>query len=99
MKVKLELCLTRTVTLDVVESDLNDLNHLNRQLESPHHENIHSMKIIEVDGRYVGTSLETGSALGISKDQNVVKFHQHVPALLPKLRRNVSSRFSLIYPK
>lgn len=97
MKVTLQLYLTRTVTIDVVDSDLNDLGRLVQQLESPHQENIHSMKIVEVNGRNVGTSLDITSALGVSKDQKAVKFHQHIPALLQRLRRNLNSKFAFIH--
>ncbi len=91
MKVTLQLCLTRTVAIDV-DSNLNDLGHLVQQLESPHQESIHSMKIVEVNGQNVGTSLDTNSALGVSKDQKVARFHQLVPALLQKLRQDLSSK-------
>jgi hypothetical protein len=98
MKVTLELSLTRIVTIDVVDNDLNDLSRLVQQLESQHQENIHSLKIVAVDGRNVGTSLDTGSALGTSKDRKVVRFHQLIPVLLQNLRRILNSKFDFVLP-
>jgi hypothetical protein len=55
MKVKLELLLTRTVTFQVDDSDLDDLSHLVKRIQSPHEENIHAVKIFEVNDRPTGT--------------------------------------------
>lgn len=95
MKVKLELLLTRTVTVDVVEHDLSDVSRLVKQLESANQETIHSMKIVEVNGRRVGTSLDGGSALESNKDQSMIKFRRFAPELLQQLRRNLNSKFGL----
>jgi hypothetical protein len=93
MKVKLELLLTRTVTVQVDDSDLDDLSHLVKRIQSPHEENIHAVKIFEVNDRPIGTSLDSGSALGVSKNQKIAKFHQLVPDLLQRLRRTLNSEF------
>lgn len=97
MKVKLELHLTRTVTINIVESDLDDLGLLVQRLQHPdqENENIRSIKIVEVNGRQVGTSLDPGSALGVSRDQKIVKFRQLIPALLQNLRKGFNSKLPL----
>ena len=86
MEVKLELVLTRTVTVNFVDSDLKDLSHLVQQVQRSDQETIHSMKIVEVDGRRVGTSLDASSALEVNGDQKIAKSRQLVSALLQKLR-------------
>lgn len=93
MQVKLELLLTRTVTIHVVDHDLDDLGHLVQKFQTSDQENVHSMKIVEVNGRLVGTSLDSSNALAIGKDQNVAKLGQLVPALLQRLRKGLNSKF------
>jgi hypothetical protein len=93
MKVKLELLLTRTVAIQVDDSDLDDISHLVKRIQSPHEEDIHAVKIVEINDRPVGTSLDSGSALGISKDQKIARFHQLVPDLLQRLRKTLNSEF------
>ncbi|ERF73897.1 hypothetical protein EPUS_05909 [Endocarpon pusillum Z07020] len=87
MNVKLELLLTRTVSIDVVDSDIDDPTHLAQQLQGQDQEKVQSMKVVEVNGRQVGTSLNPGSALEVGRDQKIIKFHRLIPALLQKLRR------------
>ncbi len=93
MKVKLELLLTRTVTVEVTDSDLDDLNRLVRLVQGTDQDIVHAMKIVEMNGGPVGTSLDSGSALEVSTDQNMVKFRQIVPVLLQKLRKSLNSKF------
>lgn len=69
MEVKLELLLTRTVTVHVADRDIDDQNRLVQLLQTQNEEQIHSVKMIEVNGRHVGTSLDCGSALEVNKDQ------------------------------
>lgn len=97
MKVKLELFLTRTVTVNVVDKDLDDLATRVQQLQNPKQEVI-PMKVIEINGRNVGTSLDVTSALEVSKDQNIVKFRQRVPGLLRGLRKSLNSKFQAPKP-
>jgi len=94
MKVKVELLLTRTVTIDVVESDVNELALLVQQLQRPDqdHEHFRSIKIIEVNGRQVGSSLEPGSALQVSGDKKIAKFRQMIPTLLHSLRQSFKGK-------
>ncbi|KAF7505316.1 hypothetical protein GJ744_001019 [Endocarpon pusillum] len=87
MNVKLELLLTRTVSINVVDSDIDDPTHLAQQLQGQDQEQVQSMKIVEVNGRQVGTSLNPGSALEVGRDQKIIKFHRLIPALLQKLRK------------
>lgn len=94
MKVKLELLLSRTVTVNVSDEDLDDLSHLVKQIQSPHQDNIHSVRIVEANDRNVGTSLDSGSALEVGRDQNIVKFGQLIPGLLQKLRRGLNSKLT-----
>lgn len=94
MKVKLELLLSRTVTVNVSDEDLDDLSRLVKQIQSPHQDNIHSVRIVEANDRNVGTSLDSGSALEVSRDQNIVKFGQLIPGLLQKLRRGLNSKLA-----
>jgi hypothetical protein len=95
MKVKLELLLTRTVTINVVESDVNDLSPVVQQLQRPGQdaEHLRSIKIIEVNGRQVGTSLDPGSALEVSGDLKIAKFRQMIPTLLYSLRESFKSKY------
>ena len=88
MNVKLELLLTRTVSINVVDSDIDDPTHLAQQLQGQDQEQVQSMKIVEVNGRQVGTSLKPGSALEVGRDQKITKFHRLIPALLQKLRKH-----------
>lgn len=88
MKVKLELLLTRTISINVVDSDIDDPIHLAQQLQGENQEQVQSMKIVEVNGRQVGTSLDSGSALEVGRDQKITKFHRLIPALLQKLRKH-----------
>lgn len=94
MNVKLELLLTRTVSIDVVDSDIDDPTHLAQQLQGQGQEQVQSMKIVEVNGRQVGTSLNPGSALGVGSDQKIIKFHRLIPALLQKLRKRPDRKSS-----
>jgi hypothetical protein len=97
MKVKVELLLTRTITINVVENDVNDLAPLVQQLQRPGQEGEHfrSIKIIEVNGRQVGSSLEPGSALQVSSDKKIVKFRQMIPSLLHSLGQSFKSRHAI----
>lgn len=92
MKVKVELLLTRTVTLDIVDSDLDDPGHFLHPIQTPNPENLHSLKIVEVNGRQVGTSLDPGNALEVSNDQKMVKLRQIIPAMLQELRKKWNSQ-------
>jgi hypothetical protein len=94
MKVKVELLLTRTVTINVVESDANDVAPLVQQLQRPgqDYEHFRSIKIIEVNGRQVGSSLDPGSALQVPNDKKIAKFRQMIPTLLHILRQNFKSK-------
>ncbi len=87
MKVKLELLLTRTVSINVVDSDIDDPTNLAQQIHGEDQGQVQSMKIVEVNGRQVGTSLNSGSALEVGRDQKINKFHRLIPALLQKLRK------------
>lgn len=98
MNVKLELQLTRTVSINVVDSDIDDPTHLAQQLQGQDQdqdqEQVQSMKIVEVNGRQVGTSLNPGSALEVGRDQKIIKFHRLIPALLQKLRKRPNRKSS-----
>ncbi len=94
MKVKLELLLTRTISINVVDSDIDDPTHLAQQLQGENQEQVQSMKIVEVNGRQVGTSLKSGSALEVARDQKITKFHRLIPALLQKLRKRPNRKSS-----
>lgn len=93
--VTLELYLTRTVTVEVWNGGQDYLNQVVQQLSGPRQEQIHSIKIVEVNGRNVGTSLDGGSALEQPKQSPTAKLGQLVPALLERLRRNTKSKSDL----
>ena len=94
MEVKLELLLTRTVSINVVDSDIDDPTNLAQQLQGEDQEQVQSMKIVEVNGRQVGTSLNSESALEVGRDQKITRFHRLIPALLQKLRKRPNRKSS-----
>jgi hypothetical protein len=87
MKVKFELTLTRTITVDVHDNDLNDLKHLARQLQNRGQETVQEIKVVELNGHSLGTSLDAGSAFEVSGDGKIARFRQVIPTLLQKLQR------------
>lgn len=95
MKVKLELLVTHTVTVDIVDGDLDHLSHSMHQLQPSNQQKLHSLKIVEVDDRKVGSSLDPGSALDVSNDQKMAKLHQLIPAVWQQLRKRWNSQSSI----